>query len=191
MSIDLDPLHVIAEQFDERQRFGRECHRLLELWILQHQCQVGNRLALLGALGPVPDWIVSSEETGLPDFDRLTIADLQEGHSRIKVKFGKSTSEPDSRDNYSTTLTNVSGERIRVLKFGGYSKTKNGFSLNTISSRFFTAEDFVDWYGQQGDWIEPGQSLTVHNNYGSRPCIWAYYCETEGGSKLIAGGVVT
>jgi hypothetical protein len=139
---------------------------------------------------PVPEWVRFPENSGPPDRDILTPADLKAGLSLVRVEFGKSTSEPGSRHNYSTTLTNVSGKRVRVLKFAGYTKAGNGFSLNTITSRFFTAEDFKEWYGQKGEWIDPGQSVTDSNNYGSPPVLWAYYCEAEGGKRFLTGGII-
>jgi len=139
---------------------------------------------------PVPGWVRFLDNTGPPDRDRLTAADLKEGASLVRVEFGKSTSEPDSRHHYSTTLTNVSGKRVRVLKFAGYTNAGNGFSLNTVTSRFFTAKDFKEWYGQKGEWIEPGQSVCDPNNYGGPPVLWAYYCEAEGGNGFLAGGII-
>src|SRR5438067_9974537 len=41
MSIDLDPLDVLAQQLDDGQGFGGERHRLLQLRVLQHRGQVG------------------------------------------------------------------------------------------------------------------------------------------------------
>lgn len=120
---------------------------------------------------PVPEWVSFPENSGPPDRAILTATDLKAGVSLVRVEFGKSTSEPRSRHHYSTTLTNVSGKRVRVLKFRGYTRAGTGFSLNTITSRFFTAEDFKEWYGQKGEWIDPGQSVTDPNNYGSPPCL--------------------
>lgn len=139
---------------------------------------------------PVPEWVRFSDDSGPADRDILTAADLKQGQSLVRVVFGKSTSEPGSPDHYSTTLTNVSGKRVRVLKFAGYTKVGNRYSLNTITSRFFTAEDFVDWYGQKGAWIDPGQSVTDPNNYGSPPVLWAYYCVDEEGKNFLTGGVI-
>jgi hypothetical protein len=120
---------------------------------------------------PLPAWVTFPEKAAVPDRDELTAADLKEGQSLVGVRFGKSTSEPGSRNHYSTTLTNVSGKRVRVLKFGGYTNVGKSFALNTISRQFFTAEDFKEWYGQRGDWMEPGQSVTDPNNYGSPPFL--------------------
>jgi hypothetical protein len=139
---------------------------------------------------PIPEWVKYPEKSGPPERETLTAADLKEGVALVRVEFGKSTSQPDSRHHYSTTLTNVSGKRVRVLKFGGYTKGGNAFSLNTITARFFTAKDFKEWYGQHGEWIEPGQSVTDPNNYGGPTCLWAYYCEVEDGKKFLTGGII-
>ena len=32
--------------------------------------------------------------------------------------------------------------------------------------------------------------MTDPNNYGSPPVMWAYYCEVEGGKKLLTGGII-
>jgi hypothetical protein len=53
-----------------------------------------------------------------------------------------------------------------------------------------TAEDFEEWYGQTGDWIHPGQSVTDPNNFGSPPVLWAYYYETEEGKRFLTGGII-
>jgi hypothetical protein len=71
---------------------------------------------------PVPAWVRFPEDSGPPDRDLLSADDLKEGQSLVRVEFGKSTSEPGSGHHYSTTLTNVSGKRVQVLRFGGYPK---------------------------------------------------------------------
>jgi hypothetical protein len=139
-----------------------------------------------------PVWVGGLSPATLPERDELSVADLKEGQSLVHVSFGRSTAEPRSRHHYSTTLTNASGRRVRVLKFAGYTKSGSGntYVLNTVSRRFFTAEDFAEWYDQAGDWIVPGQWVTDPNNYGSPPALWAYYCEDETGRKFVTGGIV-
>jgi hypothetical protein len=139
---------------------------------------------------PLPNWVKFPVQATTPEQDELTQEDLKEGRSLVRVAFGKSTSHPNSSDHYSTTLTNLSAMRVRVLKFGGYAKSGRVYSLNTITRQFFSAEDFRDWYGQDGEWIEPGQSATDPNNYGSPPVLWAYYCEAENGQQFVTGGVI-
>jgi hypothetical protein len=139
---------------------------------------------------PMPAWASGLKAAEVTEQDELTPADLKEGQSLVRIAFGRSTAKPDSRDHYSTTLTNVSDRRVRVLKFAGYSRSGSAFVLNTVSGRFFTAADFKEWYGQAADWIAPGQAVTDPNNYGSPPVLWAYYCEAEGGRSFLTGGVI-
>lgn len=139
---------------------------------------------------PVPQWVRFPENANLPDHDILTLANLKAGTFYASVTFGPSTSRPGSPHHYSTTVTNISRKRIRVVKFGGYQPDGDGFRLKTITSKFFTAEDFRDWYDQKVEWLEPGASVTDPNNYGSPPALWAYYCESEDGESFIAGGIV-
>jgi hypothetical protein len=139
---------------------------------------------------PLPDWVGGLEPAKFRDQDELTAADLKVGQAIVRVTFGASTAQPASRDHYSTTLTNVSNHRVRVLKFAGYSKSGNSYLLNTVTGGFFTPQEFREWYGQAGDWIEPGQSVSDPNNYGGPPVLWAYYCEAQSGEKFITGGTV-
>ncbi len=139
---------------------------------------------------PVPKSARLPDKSEVPDRDELTAADLKAGQSLVRVTFGKSTSKPGTNDHYSTTLTNGSQKRVRVLKFGGYRKSGKVFALSTIYNRFFTAEEFKEWYGQRNDWIDPGESVTDPNNYGRPPMLWAYYCEVEGSEKFLTGGIL-
>lgn len=138
----------------------------------------------------LPGWVTSPVESSEPDRDVLTLEDLEEGRSLVQIRFGPSRSHPESIHHYSTTLKNISDKRVRVLKFGGYKKTGYQYALSNNTNIFFTPADFKDWYHQKGDWIEPGQELTDWNNYGTPPCLWAYYCESENGQKFIAGGII-
>ena len=149
--------------------------------------------ALVDRRGPdtlvTPSWAGGLKPAEVIEQDELTPADLKEGQSFVRVEFGPSTAQPDSRDHYSTTLTNVSDRPVRVLRFAGYSRSGNAFVLNTVSGGFFTAADFKEWYGQAGGWIVPGQAVTDPNNYGSPPVLWAYYCEVQGGRNFLTGGL--
>jgi hypothetical protein len=138
----------------------------------------------------MPSWVNFPEKVPLREHDALAAANLEEGQKLVRVTFGESTSHPGSRGYYSTTLKNISANRVRVLKFGGYIRKGNVFVLHTIADGFFTAEEFKDWYDQRRDWIEPGESLTDPNNYGSPPVLWAYYCEAEDGKRFLTGGII-
>jgi hypothetical protein len=140
---------------------------------------------------PLPPWVTGlSVAAAAREHDALRPADLKEGQSIVRVTFGPSTGKPGSRDHYSTTLTNVSSRPVRVLKFGGYTRSGGVFVLNTVSAQFFTAAEFREWYGQSGEWIGPGESAADPNNYGSPPVLWAYYCEDEQGHAFVTGGII-
>lgn len=64
---------------------------------------------------PLPAWARGLRPGQVSERDQLTAADLKEGQSLVRVSFGRSTADPDSRDHYSTTLINVSDRRVRVL----------------------------------------------------------------------------
>lgn len=132
------------------------------------------------------------EPTDALEDDQLSEADLAEGTSIVRVELGPSTraDSTESRRFYSTRLTNFSTERVRVLKSAGYSKHGDHFELNTTTGRFFTATDFIEWYGVQGEWIEPGASVVDPNNFGTPPTMWAHYCETESGRRFVTGGII-
>jgi len=137
----------------------------------------------------VPAWVNGLRPDPVGDSSNLTLDDLNEGNALIRVTYGKSTAHPSSPIYYSTTLTNFSNKRVRVLKFGGYFPQGRTFVMRNAAGRFYTTDEFMEWYGQKGRWIEPGQSVTDPNNYGSRPMLWAYYVEVEGGQRCWAGEV--
>jgi hypothetical protein len=139
---------------------------------------------------PLPSWVGGLEPANVREQDKLTPADLKQGQAFVRVVFGRSTAQPASREHYSTTLTNVSDRRVRVLKFAGYSKSGSAYVLNTVTGRFFSPQEFREWYNQSGNWIEQGQSVTDPNNYGSPPVLWAYYIEAEGGGEYLTGGII-
>jgi hypothetical protein len=125
------------------------------------------------------------------DNDLLLPADLDEGKEHVAVKHGKSGRRPGTRGHYSTTLTNLSGRRIRVLRFAGYARTAQGWRLHTVTGAMYSAREFREWYGLgQKEWLGPGESATDPNNYGGPPMLWAYYCLAEDGTEFVAGGLL-
>jgi hypothetical protein len=139
----------------------------------------------------LPDGIVGAIEKLRPESRLLQLADLKLGKELISVTYGPSASKSRQRYYYSTTLKNISKQKIRVLSFGGYSKTDRGWELSTISGRRFSAEEFRAWYGMGSrEWLLPGESAADPHNYGGRPVLWAYDCEAEDGLRFIAGAVL-
>ncbi|MBY0552111.1 MAG: hypothetical protein K2W95_32810 [Candidatus Obscuribacterales bacterium] len=144
----------------------------------------------LGNLG-FPPGISGLEPTPGPrDSHVLLDSDLKEGRLYVQITYGKSA---ENRTHYSTEVLNKSTGRLRVTKFGGYTPVRRGvgYKLNTITGKYFSAEEFREWYGQAAEWLEPGQSATDPNNCGSPPMLWAYYCETDDGHKFVAGEVLS
>jgi len=121
----------------------------------------------------------------------LQPAELEAGTQFIEVKHGRSASKPKERGHYSTTLTNICGQRVRVLRFAGYTRTPEGWTLNTVTGGFYSAQEFREWYGLgENEWLAPRESACDPNNYGGPPVLWAYFCQTEDGKDFIAGGVL-
>ena len=137
----------------------------------------------------LPQWVNELQSSTVADVNKLTLDNLKDGNALIRVTYGKSTARPSSPNYYSTTLSNHSNKRVRVLKFGGHIPQGGQFVMSNAARRFYTADEFMEWYGQKGRWIEPGQSVTDPNNYGGRPMLWAYYVEIEGGQKCWTGRV--
>jgi hypothetical protein len=139
---------------------------------------------------PVPAGLTALSPARRRDSDVPQAADLEEGREYIMVKYGPSQLKPRDRNHYSTTLTNVSEQRIRVLKFAGYTRTADGWKLNTVTGTFYSAREFREWYGLgPNEWLGPGESACDSNNYGGPPVLWAYYCQAEDGREFVAAGV--
>jgi hypothetical protein len=117
--------------------------------------------------------------------------EMARGRALVRVTYGPDAARPRNPHHYATTLTNVSKEKVRILRFGGFVLEPDGaWRLNNIGRGFYTAEQFREWYGVRGDgWILPGETATDPNNYGSRPARWAYYGETASGEAFVTGGV--
>ena len=137
---------------------------------------------------PLPKGVSGLSQQPKADDDVLNDADLIRGKNYIQIRYRPCPAHPNDTNHYSTTLTNVSDEPIRVERFAGYTKTADGWWLSTVTKNFYSAEEFVEWYGLRGEkWIQPGMSATDANNYGTRPVLWAYYCQSKSGQQFIAG----
>jgi hypothetical protein len=116
-------------------------------------------------------------------------AALAAGARWIRVTHGPSLVKPNSTTHYATTLENVSRERVRVVRFGGYRRVGGTWTLHTVTGGLYDAAQFRAWYGLADAWIEPGRSATDPNNYGGPHPLWAYFCETQSGESFVAGAV--
>jgi hypothetical protein len=151
----------------------------------------GQLLDQLGRGPKLPPGIRGLDAKRKSETDLLRIGDVRAGNDRIRVAYGPCTARPSDEGYYSTTLTNISNKRIRVMRFGGYHQTKRGWELSTVSGAFYSAQEFREWYGLgDKEWLVPGDAVTDANNYGGRPMLWAYYCESEDGAEFVAGAIL-
>lgn len=125
------------------------------------------------------------------DSDTVEEADLEIGAKWVEVAHGPVRRDARGETAYSTTLTNVSGERVRVLRFAGYHRVRGRWVLSTVTGQFYSPDEFRSWYGlTDSEWLQPGESATDPDNYGGPRSLWAYYCESESGERFVAGGIV-
>jgi hypothetical protein len=137
---------------------------------------------------PLPPGTSGLSPSSETNDDILEAGDLVTGKDYIEINYGACPAHPNRSDHYSTTLTNISDEPIRVERFAGYAKTTTGWRLFTVTNTFYSAEEFQEWYGlKNAEWIMPGASATDPNNYGARPVLWAYYCRSKSGKRFITG----
>ncbi|MDR3055711.1 MAG: hypothetical protein LBU53_09975 [Zoogloeaceae bacterium] len=116
---------------------------------------------------------------------------LKHGKQFIEVKYGKSRQKKEGYHFYSTSLKNISSQRIKIVQFGGYILNENKmWQLANASGGFYTLDDFKDWYQQKGEWLMPGETVCDATNWGTPPVLWAYHGITETGESFVAGRVL-
>jgi len=136
---------------------------------------------------PLPEGVHFMEGPATRVRDTLDPADLESGKPHLKVAHGVPWRQ-SGRWVYATRLTNVGAKRVRVLLFGAYRREWLRWQLSTVNRGFFSAGQFRAWYGLgDREWIEPGESVEDPDNYGGRPGLWAYFCETDSGERFTAG----
>ena len=125
--------------------------------------------------------------------DVLDMLRVEEGNRWLSIAFAKSpVGKKDGVTYFSTRITNVSQEPVRVYRFGGYNNVSGKWTLFNGGGAFFDSDQFQSWYGlpEGEEWIRPGESVCDPSNYGGIPMIWAYYFETQSGKKMVAGGLI-
>jgi len=137
---------------------------------------------------PLPEGTKFIETKLTPRKDILDLSMLKEGSAFVKISYSPSSSQRIKSDHYSTSIRNISDQKIRVIKFGGFTKSGEVYRLNTISGDYFPADDFINWYdAPKNGWLQPGTTVSDPNNYGGGNGYWVYYFETEDGKKFAAG----
>ena len=155
----------------------------------------GEVLDAMPGVRPLPEgvhWVGKPAEADLPSRrEAPTEEEIRTGAAYMTLAFGPSVARPKNPTHYSTSLTNVSRERLRIVAFGAYAKIKGAWALNTITEEMFTSRQFREWYGTRDEhgWVAPGEIVKDPNNYGSRSSLWAYFGETESGATFVVAGV--
>ena len=135
---------------------------------------------------PIPDGVHWIDEAENPTIHYLKSKDFKDGGRFVEIHFGAHPRRSADGIRYATWLTNISTRKIRVTRFGAYSRHLLRYRLDTVSKTFFTAEHFRHWYGlEHKEWIEPGETVSDPNNYGGSGVLWAFWCETDEGEKFI------
>jgi len=135
---------------------------------------------------PIGLFYIQSQERRKAEI--LIPTNLEAGNKLLKVIHKEVTER--RKGYYSTTLTNLSSEKIRVKKFAGYGYRSGIYILNTITGGYFSQQHFQEWYGVDEDgWLKPGQMVTDPNNYGGRNGYWVYFCVTQSGEEFVAGAL--
>jgi hypothetical protein len=148
----------------------------------------GEVLAAQNEFFPLPKGVKFLEMTRNAKQDVLDVSLLELGKELVTITFGTSASRPDEPGYYSTAIRNMSNQKLRVTRFAGFTKSGAEFRLNTVSGDYFSADEFISWYGvPQDGWIAPGSTVVDPNNYGSGGGYWVYYFENESGETFIAG----
>ena len=137
---------------------------------------------------PLPPGLIFLEPKATPKEPlALDSAQVEFGKMVCRVSNGQFRKGSQGQPIYATTLRNVSGQRIRILKFAGFRRVAEKYVLNTVTGGYYSAEQFIAWYAAPQDgWIPPGAQVADANNYGGGGGIWAYFGQTEDGNHFIA-----
>ncbi|HLO95330.1 MAG TPA: hypothetical protein VK195_13535 [Burkholderiaceae bacterium] len=140
----------------------------------------------------LPENILEQIQLRLPQNARVRPQDLTEGQRLVRVSHGPAPQQgaDDGPLHYTTTLTNLSTIRVRIVRFGGFRADPQGWLLSNATRDFYGQDAFRDWYAQPGHWIEPGESVVDDSNWGNVPVIWAYWGVTERGESFVTGSML-
>lgn len=136
----------------------------------------------------LPDSIREQLMAKLPKDARVAPEQLADGQKLVRVSYTPPAGTQDGH--YATRLTNLSPSRVRIVRFGGFMASHEGWQLSNATGDFYSQDDFRDWYEQPGPWIEPGQTVVDTRNWGRPPVIWAYWGITDRGDAFVTGDLL-
>ncbi|EEF59157.1 hypothetical protein Cflav_PD1649 [Pedosphaera parvula Ellin514] len=130
---------------------------------------------------PLPAGITFLEPAaGSKESLMLDSAEMKFGRIVIQVQHKNFRRDAEGKMIYSTKIKNISQGRIRITCFAGFRPAGNKYVLNTVTGKFFSADQFIAWYDAPKDgWIAAGQEVADDNNYGGGSGLWAFFGETE------------
>lgn len=114
------------------------------------------------------------------------------GVAKVKIFHGDSLSQgEDPRSHYSTSVTNLSDHKIRVIKFAPYTKSLLG-RLKLDSRGFYSPTQFKEWFrvNDTEGWIQPNETVCDPDNFGFGKGRWVYFFKNETGDVFIGTAVL-
>ena len=121
--------------------------------------------------------------------DIITLLDLTAGNQFVTVLHDRCRLHPGERHYYSTTLKNISSQRIRILRFGGTPRPPRAGS--SIPSPTTSSPPRSSARGMA---LRSGSNLTracaIPTTMADSPALWAYFGEAEDGTRFVAGEVI-
>jgi hypothetical protein len=137
---------------------------------------------------PLPRRFVGLTGESLDQDIILPLGQINEGGKLLMVAHGPPERKIEEIPSFyhCTTLTNLSDERLQVLRFCGC--TVEGDNVRIRS--FYSAEQFNNWYHVRHDgWISPAESVSDPYNYSPIGTLWVYFFKDETGNEFVTGSV--
>jgi hypothetical protein len=120
-------------------------------------------------------------------FATIELKDLNIGKNFLNIKHTRNH-QARHKPYYSTSITNLSTEKIRIDRFATYVYINKVLVLHSLTGGFFSLQQFQEWYDlRQSPWLEPGQVVTDPNNHSNLDVYWAYFGTTASGQTFTAG----
>lgn len=121
-------------------------------------------------------------------FAAVEKAELKAGKALLEIRHRQQAADR-GKPYYTSSLTNRSTERIRIDRFGTYIQKGKTLVLHSLTGGFLSAQQFREWYGVDGEWIEPGQTVTDTSSHSNLGVYWVYFGVTQSGKEVVAGAV--
>lgn len=140
-----------------------------------------------GKFNDLPEGVEELRDSGIKSDKRVGFNRVDLGSSIIEIKNIKNKRHP-SKYHYITEITNRSDSPIQVIKFAGYTLVNNRQTFQTDFNSIYSQSQFNDWFDvNEKGWIEPGETVSDPNNYGSGNAYWLYFCKNREGDDFIIG----